>query len=279
MTNAAGRARSQAEKGGDFFALHHRGHPFVIPNPWDAGSARILAAKGFEALATTSVGVDHMNGKPSGSAGRAGIIANAQLIASATDLPLSIDLEDCYGTDAEGIAETIRMAAGTGAVGGSIEDARNGGGGEIYPFEEAVERVAAAAGAAQALPFKFTLAARCENFLFGNPDLGDTIERLNAYSDAGADVLYAPGLTSFEEIETLVTNVDKPVNVLLGLANTTLTMADMHRLGVARISLGSGLHRAAMTAFINAIEEIHATGSFSFTGGLKGMDEIDGLLG
>ncbi len=250
-----------------------------MPNPWDAGSARILAAKGFAALATTSVGVDHVMGKPSGTAGRNDILANAATIAAAVDLPVSLDLEDCYGADNAEIKETIRLAAATGAVGGSIEDARFGGNGEIYGFDHAVVRVRAAVEAARALPFKFTLTARCENFLFGNPDMAETIARLQAYGEAGADVLYAPGLTSIEEIATLAGALDKPVNVLLGLANTTLSMADMHRLGIARVSLGSGLHRAAMTAFIAAADELRQSGSFGFTAGLRGMDEIDELLG
>lgn len=269
----------QNTKGAQFHALHHGDGPFVIPNPWDAGSAKILTAMGFEALATTSVGLDHTNGHRSATAGRDEIIANAALIAQSSQLPVSVDLEDCYGADADGIAETIRLAAEAGAVGGSIEDVRYGSDGDIYPFDEAVARVEAAVAAARALPFQFTLTARCENFLFGRPELDDTIRRLQAYSEAGADVLYAPGLTSIEEITAVVEAVDKPVNVLLGLANTKLTMADMHRAGVARVSLGSGLHRAAMTAFIRAAEEIRSTGTFSFTAGVKGMDEIDGMMG
>lgn len=269
----------QKTKGEQFFGLHHRDHPFVIPNPWDAGSTKILEAMGFEALATTSVGLDHTNGHKSATAGRDEILDNAALIAQSTPLPVSVDLEDCYGTNSSGIAETLNAAARAGAVGGSIEDVRYGSDGEIYPFDEAVARVEAAVAAAKALPFKFTLTARCENFLFGRPELDDTIKRLQAYSVAGADVLYAPGLTSLAEIEAVVSAVDKPVNVLLGLANMNLSMADMHRLGVARVSLGSGLHRAATTAFINAAEEIRSTGTFSFTGGLKGMDEIDGMMG
>lgn len=269
---------TQFEKGEAFFALHHGDHPFVIPNPWDAGSARIMAAKGFAALATTSAGVDHVNGKKSGNAGRDEIIANAGWIASSVDVPVSVDLEDCYGVDAIGIAQTISMAAEAGAVGGSIEDAVFGHPGEIYGLDEAVARVEAAVAAANTLPFKFTLTARCENYLWGNPDMADTIRRLQAYSDAGADVLYAPGLTSPEEIAALVQALDKPVNVLLGMANTKMTMADMHRLGVARVSLGSGLHRAAITAAIKALDEIQATGSFGFTGGLKSSDEIDEMM-
>lgn len=268
----------QKSKGEAFFELHHRGHPFVIPNPWDAGSARILASCGYEALATTSVGLDHANGNRSGSSGLQQILDNAALIARSTALPVSVDLEDCYASDSEGIAETINLTAAAGAVGGSIEDVRFNSGGDFFSLGEAVTRVEAAVAAARALPFKFTLTARCENFLFGRPDMDDTIKRLNAFSDAGADVLYAPGLTSISEIEAVVNGVDKPVNVLLGLANMTLTMADMHRIGVARVSLGSGLHRAAMTAFLRAAEEISESGTFGFTAGLVGMDAIDEMM-
>jgi len=268
----------QKAKGDQFFELHHRDHPFVIPNPWDAGSTKILTALGFEALATTSLGLDHTNGHHSATAGREEILENARLIADSTHLPVSVDLEDCYGSDASGIADTIRAAAEAGAVGGSIEDVRYGSDGAIYEFSEAVDRVSAAVEAAHALPFRFTLTARCENFLFGRPELSDTIKRLQAYSAAGADALYAPGLTSAAEIEAIVQAVDKPVNVLLGLANTTLSMADMHRLGVARVSLGSGLHRAAMTAFISAAREIRESGTFGFTAGLASMDEIDAMM-
>lgn len=268
----------QKSKGERFFELHHRGHPFVIPNPWDAGSARILAALGYEALGTTSVGLDHVNGHKSASSGRNEILANAALIAGATPLPVSIDLEDCYGADADGVAETIGLAAAAGAVGGLIEDVRFGSHGDFYEFGEAVARVEAAVAAARALPFKFTLTARCENFLLGRPNMDDTIKRLNAFSDAGADVLYAPGLTSMDEIEAVVSSVDKPVNVLLGLSNTVLTMADMHRVGVARVSLGSGLHRAATTALVRAAQEINESGTFGFTAGLVGMDEIDEMM-
>lgn len=268
----------QKSKAEQFFALHHRGHPFVIPNPWDVGSARIMAAKGFEALATTSVGVDHMNGRHSGTAGRDDILANAELLVPATDLPVSVDLEDCYGRDAAGIAETINLAAKTGAVGGSIEDLRFASDGDIYPLEEAVARVRAAVKAASALPFKFTLTARAENFLFGHRDLDDTIQRLKAYSEAGADVLYAPGLTTVEEVGTLVAALDKPINVLLGLGSTSLTMADMHQAGVARVSLGSALHRAAMTATLNAIDEIQVSGTFGFTSTLATMGSIDEMM-
>lgn len=268
---------SQSQKGDDFFALHHRNAPFVIPNPWDVGSAKILAARGFEALATTSVGVDHMNGKPAGTAGRDDILANAKMIADATNLPVSIDMEDCYAASADGIAETIQLAAATGAVGCSIEDMRFSTN-EIYPFDQALARVKAAMAAANALSFKFTLTARSENFLCGKPDLDDTIMRLKAFADAGADVLYAPGLTTLEQVTRVVKEVGKPINVLLGMSGINMTMDDMKKAGVARISLGSGLQRAAFTAALNAIDEIQTKGTFGFTETNAGMDEIDKLL-
>jgi len=269
---------NQSDRGEAFYALHHRGEPFVMPNPWDAGSARIMQAKGFLALGTTSVGVDHAGGRVSGSIGRDAILANIQMISEAVDLPVSADLEDCYGNDADGIGETIQLAAAAGAVGGSIEDAVRLQPGTIYPFEEAVARVAAAVEAAAALPFRFTLCARCENFLFPEPDMADTLARLRAYADAGADLVYAPGLRTRDEVEQVVNAVDKPVNVLLGLSNTTLDMADMHKLGVARVSLGSGIHRAAMRAALDALDEIVETGTFSFTSGLPGAGVLDRLL-
>ena len=266
---------NQKERGDAFKALHHRGQPFVIPNPWDPGSARMMKAKGFEALATTSASVDHVAGRLSGAGGRDLVIENARMIAAATDLPLSVDLEDCYGADADGIAETIQLAAGTGAVGGSIEDAVWGQPGEFYDLHTAVARVEAAVAAARALPFKFTLTARCEYLLYGQRDFGEIVERLKAFSAAGADVLYAPGLKTAEEVETIVQAVDKPVNVLLGMTDTTMDMADMHQLGVARVSLGSGVHTAVMYRASQVLDEIVERGTFTFT---KGLPSVDSLL-
>jgi 2-methylisocitrate lyase-like PEP mutase family enzyme len=265
---------NQSDKGEAFFALHQSGQPFVIPNPWDAGSARIMQAKGFKALATTSAGVDHVVGKMSGTAGRDDIIANARAIIAVTDLPVAVDLEDCYGSGDAGISETIRLAAEAGAVGGSIEDAIWGRPGAYYDFDEAVARVCAAAEAVRALPFKFTLTARCEFLLTGHGSLDEVIDRLKAYSAAGADVLFAPGVRTVEQVEAIVQAVDKPVNVLLGMANTTLDMADMHRLGVARVSLGSGLYATAMRAAATALDEIVTRGTFTFTTDLPKMDSL-----
>ena len=267
---------NQSEKADLFFALHHRESPFVMPNPWDPGSALMMQAKGFEALATTSAGADHVKGRRAGMAGRDIILENARQIIAVTDLPVAIDLEDCYGADEDGIAETIRLAADAGAVGGSIEDAIWGGNGASYDFDTAVKRVRAAVAAAAALPFKFTLTARCEHLLHGVGDLEEAIARLKAFEVAGADVLFAPALGEPEAVEAVVQAVTKPVNVLLGLADTSMDMADMHRLGVARISLGSGIHTAAMYAAALALDEISSQGTFSFT---EGLPSVDSLLG
>lgn len=266
----------QSEKANAFLALHHRGRPFAIPNPWDAGSARMMTAKGFEALATTSAGADHVMGKLSGASGRDDIIANARWIVEATDLPVAVDLEDCYGEDETGIAETIRLAADAGAVGGSIEDAIRTRPGAFYDLDVAVARVKAAVAAARALPFKFTLTARCEFLLHGHGTLDEVIARLKAYSAAGADVLFAPGLRTTDQVAEVVGALDKPVNVLLGMANSAMDMADMHRLGVARVSLGSGIYGAAMRAASEALDEVRESGSFTFTKGLLNLDRLFG---
>lgn len=260
-------SRSQAIKANLFKSLHERPELFVIPNPWDAGSAKLLAGLGFEALATTSAGLAFSLGKPDGESAitREEALRNVQEIVAATGLPVSADLENGYGDEPEACADTIRMAAGAGLVGGSIEDATGRPGDPIYPFELAVERVRAAVAAARSLSFPFTLTARAENFIYGRPDLADTIRRLEAYADAGADVLYAPGLKTAGEVETVVKAVaPKPVNVLMGTAAIRLTLPELTALGVKRVSLGSALARAAYGAFLQAAEGILQSGDFSF---------------
>jgi len=260
---------SQEAKAAAFKALHGRPAAFIIPNPWDAGTARILAGMGFAALATTSAGLAFTLGKPDAEAelGRDEALANARAIVAATDLPVSADLENGFADAPEGCAETIRRAAQAGLVGGSIEDATGRVGEPIYPFDLAVERVAAAVAAARALPFPFMLTARAENLIHGRPDLRDTIRRLEAFAAAGADVLYAPGLRTREEITAVVrAAAPKPVNVLMGLAGATFSVTELSALGVRRISVGSALHRAAFGAFIRAAEEMKATGTFEFAG-------------
>ena len=247
--------------------LHARPGIFVIPNPWDAGSAKILAMLGFEALATTSAGFAFSVGKPDaeGALNRPDTLTNARVIVDATSLPVSADLENGFGDDPETCAETIRLAAETGLVGGSIEDATGRAADPIYPFELSVERVAAAVQAARALPFPFVLTARAENLINGRPDLNDTIRRLQAFAAAGADVLYAPGLTSRDDIAAVVKAVaPKPVNVVMGLSGPRFSLDELASLGVKRVSLGSSLARAAYGAFLGAAREVRDRGTFTF---------------
>ena len=250
-----------------FKALHERPGIFVIPNPWDAGSAKALASLGFEALATTSAGFAFSLGRPDRAiaVSREETLEHAQVIVEATSLPVSADLENGFGDKPETCAETIRLAAKAGLVGGSIEDATARIEEPVYQFDLSVERVKAAAQAARDLPFPFTLTARAENFLLGRPDLKDTIRRLEAFADAGADVLYAPGLKTREEIGAVVKAVaPKPVNVVMGLVGVSLSLSELADLGVKRVSVGSALARAAYGAFLRAAEEIRREGSFTF---------------
>jgi 2-methylisocitrate lyase-like PEP mutase family enzyme len=255
---------TQAEKGKLFHALHERDGAFIIPNPWDVGTARLLARLGFAALATTSAGCAFAMGQKDGSLSRDEAIEHAAAIASATDLPVSADLENGFGDSPETAAETIAMAAKTGIVGASIEDTSRSAGEGAYEIKHAAERVRAAAEAARALPFEFTLTARAENYLLGKPDLHDTIERLQAFQEAGADVLYAPGLKTKEDIAAVVQSVDRPVNVIMGLQGVQLSLADLSAVGVKRISVGSALARAAFAAFLRAAEEMKRDGTFTF---------------
>jgi 2-methylisocitrate lyase-like PEP mutase family enzyme len=274
---------TQAEKAARFQALHQRPEPFVVANPWDAGTARILTGLGFEALSTTSAGLAFTLGRKDGTASvsRAEALANAKDIAEATALPVAADLENGYGHRPEEAAETIRLAAETaGLVGGSIEDATGDPAHPIYEFNHAVERVAAAAAAARALPFPFMFVARAENYLHGRPDLDDTIRRLQAFEAAGAEVLYAPGITSPDDIRTVCASVGKPVNVLMGLKGVPmLSLKELGALGVQRVSLGSGFARAAMTAFLHAAREVREHGTFAFTEETLYMSEIVALFG
>lgn len=259
---------TQAEKAKRFLALHSRPGAFVIPNPWDAGSARLLASLGFEALTTTSAGLAFTLGKPDGSAAvtRDEALANAKAIVDATDLPVAADLENGYGDAPETAAETIRLAGEVaGLVGASIEDASGDPARPIYDFDHSVERVAAAVAAARALPFPFILVGRAENFLHGRRDLDDTIRRLQAYETAGADVLFAPALTRAEDIRTVCASVRNPVNVVVSWKGVPFSVADLAALGVRRISLGAGLHRAALGAFARAAKEIRDHGTFGFS--------------
>ncbi|BBH44650.1 oxaloacetate decarboxylase [Pseudomonas sp. KU43P] len=250
-----------------FKALHERDGAFVIPNPWDAGSAKLLASLGFEALATTSAGLAFSLGRPDaeGALSLDETLDNAGHIVDATALPVAADLENGFGDLPDDCAQTILRAAETGLVGGSIEDASGRSDAPIYDFGLAVERVRAAVQAARSLPFPFTLCARAENLLHGRMDLDDTILRLQAYAEAGADVLYAPGLRSIDEIRAVVQAVaPKPVNVLMGLAGVPLSVNQLQDLGVRRISVGSSLARAALGAFQRAALEIRDQGTFGY---------------
>jgi 2-methylisocitrate lyase-like PEP mutase family enzyme len=255
----------QYRRGTEFRDLHAGPDTFVIPNPWDAGSARILSGLGFRALATTSAGIAYGLGLPDGSnqVGREQALDNARAIVAATDLPVSADLESGYSDDLAGIAETIRLAAEAGLVGGSIEDATGRPDAPIRPLAEAVERVSVAVEAARSLPFPFLLTARAENFLYGVRDLDDTITRLQAFEAAGADVLYAPFLPGLDAIAAVCSAVTLPVNVV---ATAAFTVADLASRGVRRISLGSGLARSALGTLIRDAQQITGPGTFSFLG-------------
>jgi 2-methylisocitrate lyase-like PEP mutase family enzyme len=255
---------TQLQKGTVFRALHEQASAFIIPNPWDIGTAKLLARLGFQALATTSAGYAFSVGRRDGMVGREEMIAHVGSIASATDLPVSADLENGYGDAPETVAETIGLAAAAGVVGGSIEDATGHPENPIYGHRVAVERMRAAAEAARSLPFSFTLTGRAENYLWGRPDLIDTIKRLQAYQDAGADVLYAPGLASKEDIAAVVRSVDRPVNVLMGLQGVRLSLGELSAMGVKRVSVGSALSRAAFGGFLRAAREMRERGTFTF---------------
>jgi len=256
--------RTQAEKGSVFRALHEQDRAFVIPNPWDIGTARILAGLGFEALATTSAGCAFSLGQRDQTVGRERMMEHVAEIVLATDLPVSADLENGFGDDPATVAETIRLAGSAGLVGASIEDSTRSRDERVYELEPAVERVRAAAEVARSLPFSFMLTARAENYIVGRPDLNDTIKRLQAYQEAGADVLYAPGLASKDEIAAVVSSLDRPVNVLVGFPGIELSHAELSSIGVRRISVGSALSRVAFDAFVGAAREIREHGTFTF---------------
>ena len=256
---------TQAEKAARFRALHQGPRVLVMPNPRDAGRATILAALGFEALATTSLGLANMIGVPDGegSMPRDAVLENCRVLSAATDLPVSADLENGYAHEPRAAARMITDAAAAGVVGGSIEDSTGDRSKPIYDFNLAVERVQAAVEAARALPFPFTFTARAENLLHGSPDLDDIIRRLQAFEKAGADVLYAPGLSSLDDVRTVVKSVSKPVNVVMGWVAKGTTVQDLETVGVRRISIGGALSRVAMGAFYKAAQDLKG-GSFAW---------------
>ena len=256
--------RTQAEKARSFRALHERSGIFIMPNPWDAGTAKLFASLGFEALATTSLGFSSSRGRVDGtlSISREELIANCREIASATELPVNADLENGYADDPDEAATIIRLAADAGIVGGSIEDATGDPAKPIYDFDLAVERVAAAARVAHSLPFPFTFTARAENYLHGRPDLDDTIHRLQAFAAVGADVLFAPGLRDLETIRQVVAAVPKPVNVVMSSADPEITAQQLADVGVKRISVGGALSRLAFAAVREAAVVMRNAGTF-----------------
>lgn len=254
-------AATQHDKAERFRALH-RGECFVIPNPWDAGSARALAGLGFSALATSSGAAAGVLGRRDGELTRDEALAHARAIVQATDLPVAGDLENGFGDAPADAALCIRLAGECGLVGGSIEDARNDR--RLYDFTHAVERVAAACEAARALPFPFTLTARAESFLRGKPDLDDTIARLQAFEKAGADVLFAPALPDLEAVRAVCAAVGKPVNYMIGMKGSAFSVAELRAAGVKRISLATSLYRAAMAGMLQAAREVREQGSFGY---------------
>ena len=257
---------TQAERAATFRALHARPGAFVIPNPWDAGSAKILASLGFEALATTSLGLSNTLGRPDGAGvvTRDEVLANCRAISAATELPVNADLENGYADEPKAAAEMILLAAEAGVVGGSIEDATGDPARPIYDFDLAVERVHAAVEAARALPFPFMLTARAENLLHGRNDLDDTIRRLQAFEKVGADVLYAPGVRDIPTIRAVTSAVTKPVNVVMSAADPSLTVAQLADAGVKRISVGGALNRLALAAFVKGAKEMKEQGGFTW---------------
>ncbi len=269
--------KTQAEKGAIFRALHERAGAFVIPNPWDVGSARLLAQLGFESLATTSAGFAFSVGKTDNTIRREQMLAHCAEIVAAVDLPVSADLGNGFGDTPEIVAETVRLAAAAGLTGCSIEDNFYRADAPIYPFSLAVERIQAAVEATRNLDFPFILTARAENYLVGRHDLDDTINRLQAYQEAGADVLYAPGLPTKDDIAAVIASVPRPVNVLMGAQGAT-TVAELSALGVKRISTGSALSRAAYGAFLRAAREMSEQGAFTFADEAVGFEEISAMF-
>lgn len=268
----------QVEKHRAFVALHGRPGAFVMPNPWDAGSARILTALGFAALATTSAGLAFALGRRDSAAAlsRDAVLANAAAIVAATGLPVSADLEDGFGAAPEACAETVALAAATGLVGGSIEDATGDPGAPIFDFAHAVERVAAAAEEARRQPFVLT--ARAEGFLHGRPDLDDAIRRLQAFARVGAEVLYAPGLPDLAAIRLVCASVDRPVNVVMGLSGPVWSVAELAAAGVKRISVGGSFARAALGALKRAALEVKERGTFGYAQDAMPAREAEGYM-
>jgi len=255
---------TQADKAQQFRALHQRPGAFLIPNPWDPGSARILTGLGFEALATSSAGSAAALGRRDGKLSQEEALAHCRAIVAATDLPVSADLENGFSHTPEGVAETVRLAAGAGLVGCSIEDATGDAEKPLYDIQLATERIEAAAKTARSLPFPFVLTARTETFVRGRPDLDESIKRLVAYERSGADVLFAPGLPDLAAVKAVCSTVSKPVNFMVGIRGKSFSVAELVEAGVKRISFAASFYRAAMTGFTNAAREAKERGTFSY---------------
>jgi 2-methylisocitrate lyase-like PEP mutase family enzyme len=267
------------EKANRFRALHDGPGAFVIPNPWDVGSARILAGLGFPALATSSAASASAVGRKDGSLTREEALAHARSIADATDLPVSADLEKGFGDAPEIVAETIRRAAEVGLVGCTIEDSTGNPERPLYDFDLAVERIAAAAEAARALPFPFVLTARAHNLLYANPSLEETIRRLQTFEKAGADVLFAPGLSDLAAVRAVCAAVSKPVNFMVGIKGKSFSVEELSAAGVRRISLATSLYRAAMTGLLDAAGQVKDKGQFTFLDRCITTAELNKLMG
>lgn len=271
-------AETTEAKSRAFIALHERPGAFVVPNPWDAGSARLLASLGFEALATSSGACAGVLGRRDGRVSRAEAIAHAKAIVEATDLPVAADLENGFGHTPEDAAATIRDAGGIGLVGGSIEDSSGDPAKPIYDPEHALRRVEAAIAAARALPVKFMFTARAENFIRGNPDLADTIRRLKAYEKAGADVLFAPGLPDIAAVREVCASLERPFNFMVGIKGRSFSVADLAAAGVKRISLATSLYRAAMTGLLDAAREVKDQGTFGYLESSVPTPDLNALI-
>lgn len=268
---------TQKEKANRFRKLHDGPGPFVIPNPWDVGSARILAGLGFQALATSSAAAANAVGRRDHGLTRDEMLAHARLIVSATDLPVSADLGKGFGDSPEVVAETIRLAADVGLVGCTIEDATGNGESPLYDFQFGVDRIAAAAEAVRALPFGFVLTARAHNFLYADPRLDDTISRLQAFEKAGADVLFAPGLPDLDAIRTVCSALSKPFNFMVGIKGKSFSVSELATAGVRRISLATSLYRAAMTGLLHAARDVKS-GQFGFVERSVTTAELNALM-
>lgn len=270
--------KSQKEKSEAFVNLHSNGDCFVIPNPWDIGSAKLLEHMGFNALATTGAGLAFTQGKADQNISALEMLSHLTQLCSATNLPISADLQNGFGDTPESAALTIIEAAKSGIVGGSIEDASGNSAKPIYDLGLAKERIQQAAQAARTLDFKFMLTARAENYLYGNPDVKNTILRLQAYQEAGADVLFAPGVQSKEDIQSILSEIDRPLNILMGFQGVQLSLDELRELGVTRVSLGGSLARAAYGALLRAGAEVLTSGTFNYADDAISGKEINAIF-